>query len=80
MALAGGATLTASIAQAGEIKSREEWKKEYARPAEIPFPEDNPYTAAKADLGRTLFFDPRLSGSNYISCFYIYSFWYIYGN
>ena len=68
MALAGGATLTASIAQAGEIKSREEWKKEYARPAEIPFPEDNPYTAAKADLGRTLFFDPRLSGSNYISC------------
>lgn len=68
IALSGGTTLSASIAHAGEIKSREEWKKEYVRPAEVPFPEDNPYTAAKADLGRTLFFDPRLSGSNYISC------------
>ncbi|MFT7570776.1 MAG: cytochrome c peroxidase [Paracoccaceae bacterium] len=68
IALTGGAALTTSIAQAAEIKSREEWKKEYVRPAEIPFPEDNPYTTAKAELGRTLFFDPRLSGSNYISC------------
>lgn len=68
IALSGGATLTASIAHAGEIKSREEWKKEYVRPSEVPFPEDNPYTTAKAELGRTLFFDPRLSGSNYISC------------
>lgn len=68
VALTGGATFGTTVAQAGEIKSREEWKKEYVRPAEVPFPEDNPYTAAKADLGRTLFFDPRLSGSNYISC------------
>lgn len=68
IAITGGATFTASVAYAGEIKSREEWKKEYVRPAEIPFPEDNPYTTAKAELGRTLFFDPRLSGSNYISC------------
>lgn len=68
VALTGAATFGASVAQAGEIKSREEWKKEYVRPAEVPFPEENPYTAAKADLGRTLFFDPRLSGSNYISC------------
>lgn len=66
--LAGGATFTASVAHAAEIKSREEWKKEYVRPTEVPFPEDNPFTTVKADLGRTLFFDPRLSGSNYISC------------
>lgn len=68
IALTGGVTFTASVAQSAEIKSREEWKKEYVRPSEVPFPEDNPYTAAKAELGRTLFFDPRLSGSNYISC------------
>ena len=57
-----------SAAQSAETKSREEWKKEYVRPAEIPFPEENPYSKSKADLGRTLFFDPRLSGANYISC------------
>lgn len=68
IAITGGATFTTSVSFAGEIKSREEWKKEYVRPTEVPFPEDNPYTTAKAELGRTLFFDPRLSGSNYISC------------
>lgn len=35
---------------------------------EIPFPEDNPYSAEKELLGRTLFFDPRLSRSNQIAC------------
>ncbi|WP_395019008.1 cytochrome-c peroxidase [Dongia sp.] len=33
----------------------------YARPTEIPFPKTNPYTPEKAELGKTLFFDPRLS-------------------
>jgi cytochrome c peroxidase len=41
---------------------------EYRRPAEIPTPDDNPYSAAKANLGRTLFFDPLLSGSRARSC------------
>ena len=40
----------------------------YRRPVEIPFPADNPYHAAKAQLGRTLFFDPILSGSRARSC------------
>jgi len=40
----------------------------YRRPAEIPFPADNPYHTAKAELGRTLFFDPILSGSRSRSC------------
>lgn len=40
----------------------------YRRPAQIPFPEDNPYSASKAELGRTLFFDPLLSGSQSRSC------------
>jgi cytochrome c peroxidase len=43
-------------------------KAAYKRPAAPPFPADNPYTAEKAKLGEMLFFDPRLSGANYISC------------
>lgn len=40
----------------------------YRRPTTIPFPDDNPYTQAKADLGKMLFFDPILSGSRKHSC------------
>lgn len=40
----------------------------YKRPEEIPFPKDNQHSKAREDLGRTLFFDPRLSGSDWISC------------
>jgi cytochrome c peroxidase len=40
----------------------------YQRPGEIPNPEDNPPTAAKAELGKLLFFDPLLSGSRTRSC------------
>jgi cytochrome c peroxidase len=39
----------------------------YKRPEVIPFPEDNPHSQARELLGQTLFFDPRLSGSNWIS-------------
>lgn len=35
---------------------------------EIQFPQDNLYSEAKALLGKTLFFDPRLSRSNQIAC------------
>ena len=45
-----------------------ELKQRYVRPAAPPFPEANPYTPAKAQLGKQLFFDPRLSGNNDISC------------
>ena len=51
-----------------EAKSRNQWKQNYHRPTSVPFPEENPYTKEKADLGGMLFFDPRLSGSNSISC------------
>ena len=54
--------------EAEEPMTRDQWKAEYVRPATIPFPEDNPYTADKEKLGKMLFFDPRLSGSDYISC------------
>lgn len=35
---------------------------------EMPFPADNPYSAEKMELGKKLFFDPRLSQSNQIAC------------
>jgi cytochrome c peroxidase len=43
-------------------------KAKYRRPSEIPFPKRNPYSDAKARLGRMLFFDPILSGSRQFSC------------
>jgi len=40
----------------------------YQRSESIPFPPDDPYSEAKAKLGRMLFFDPILSGSRNVSC------------
>jgi len=34
----------------------------------VPIPEDNPPTAAAIELGKQLFFDPRLSRDNTVSC------------
>ena len=62
------AVLCPALAQAADTRPRSEIKKDYARPAAIPFPADNPYTESKAHLGQMLFFDPRLSGSKWISC------------
>lgn len=47
---------------------RAKWQDSYRRPAEIPFPASNPYSEAKTNLGRMLFFDPILSGSQTRSC------------
>ncbi|MEJ1157258.1 cytochrome-c peroxidase [Prosthecomicrobium sp. N25] len=43
-------------------------KSAYKRPSEIPFPIDNPYTAEKAALGKALYFEPRLSGAENMTC------------
>jgi cytochrome c peroxidase len=43
-------------------------RKQYHRPAQIPYPKDDPFSDAKAKLGRVLFFDPLLSGSKLHSC------------
>ncbi|MEX0728695.1 MAG: cytochrome c peroxidase [Planctomycetaceae bacterium] len=37
-------------------------------PQSVPSPKDNPATEAKVSLGKQLFFDPRLSGNNTMSC------------
>jgi len=34
----------------------------------VPWPADNPYSAAKADLGRLIFFDKRLSSDGTVAC------------
>ena len=47
---------------------RAAWQDLYRTPDAIPFPETNPYSAPKADLGRRLFFDPILSGNRDRAC------------
>ena len=72
LSLIGGA-LAVSIALGGAPVSQaaetiEQMKAHYARPASIPFPDDNPYSDARYRLGKTLFFDTRLSASEVTSC------------
>jgi cytochrome c peroxidase len=43
-------------------------KKDYKRPASVLFAPDNPYSDAKYNLGKIIFFDPRLSDSKVMSC------------
>jgi cytochrome c peroxidase len=69
VALVAVACAAVSAATIGESNpARSETKKKYARPLAIPFPADNQFSKDKELLGRTLFFDPRLSGSHSIAC------------
>lgn len=43
-------------------------RAEYTRPKRIPFPADSPFRHDIATLGKMLFFDPRLSANQNISC------------
>jgi cytochrome c peroxidase len=40
----------------------------WLRPSSVPFPPDNAPNAERVALGKQLFFDPRLSGSGFLSC------------
>ena len=44
------------------------WAVVYEPLPAMPYPADNPPTAEKEKLGSALFFDPRLSGNNKVSC------------
>lgn len=55
-------------AVSGRAEEMAQLKARYVRPAEIPFPADNPYTLEKAALGKALFFEPRLSGAENMTC------------
>jgi len=53
----------------GETKSAGSAKaKELAPLPPVPIPADNPQTPEKIELGRMLYFDPRLAGDSSISC------------
>ncbi len=43
-------------------------KQDYLMPQDVPAPKGNETTTERVELGKSLFFDPRLSGSNWISC------------
>ena len=68
LASASALSLLAAMGGASERAGERERLAGYARPASVPYPNGNEYTEARAELGRVLFFDPRLSGSNFISC------------
>lgn len=67
------ATLLLSTSLAGAANANE--LREMAReifeplPSTIPSVKDNPITPEKIDLGKALFFDPRLSASGVFSCY-----------
>jgi cytochrome c peroxidase len=58
----GSACCLASIG----IASAADWQ---ALPSEAPAPANNPTTPAKVELGKMLYFDPRLSSTGTLSCF-----------
>ena len=59
--------VSASVAFASEL--RDDAKDAFAPlPSTIPAVKDNPITPAKIDLGKALFFDPRMSASGVFSC------------
>ncbi len=62
------AALLFSYSMPGETYDRSAWKSKYLRPGSVPFPAGNLLTKPRELLGRTLFFDPRLSSSKFISC------------
>jgi len=60
--------LSLNLAHGTDSTGYQQLFKKYARPASIPSPADNAPTSERMMLGRALFFDPRLSASNWISC------------
>lgn len=65
LATAGALVFVLGTAQAQDLTAE---KARYRRPASIPFPEGAPYSPQMATLGKMLFFDPRLSGTQNLSC------------
>jgi cytochrome c peroxidase len=70
--LAGGLGVATAIGQTvppqKPWKTIAEYKKDYVRPAGVRYLPENPYTVEKAKLGEKLFFDPRLSLNDDLSC------------
>lgn len=58
----------ATFVQPTSRYDRQAAKAAFARPTAVPYPKDNTHSVERVRLGKALFFDPRLSGSNAISC------------
>lgn len=67
---AGNATKPENAATAGkqEAKAPAGPLAGFILPAKAPVPTDNPMTPAKIELGKQLYFDPRLSRTGTVSC------------
>jgi len=63
-----GSTILAGLSVASFAVERPNFLKDFARPDAIVFPEDAPYSPQVVALGKMLFFDPRLSGAQNMSC------------
>ena len=61
-------TATAALLVLASLSCSASAGDKYLRPAKPPEPADNRSTPARVALGKALFFDPRLSGSDWISC------------
>jgi len=55
----------AACVQAGDEQDDDSF---YEPVPEMTYPDDNPWSKEKEELGKMLYFDPRLSGSDWISC------------
>lgn len=66
MLLVSSALATAASADDLRDAALEQFKP---LPSTVPAVKDNPVTPAKIDLGKSLFFDPRLSASGVFSCY-----------
>ncbi len=64
----GGATPDVAVERPLSSADLAALKQKFRRPAATPFPKGNPFTEEKAALGKSLFFDPRLSRSGSVSC------------
>lgn len=69
MCLLGALVVGTSVTPAGAVDADlDALKAQYRRPTHIPFPDDAPYSPQMATLGKMLFFEPRLSGMQNLSC------------
>jgi cytochrome c peroxidase len=60
-------TLLACVRSFGQLEAARQ-KESFTFPNIVPIPSNNKLTPNRVKLGEMLFFDPRLSGSNWISC------------
>lgn len=58
--------LAGVLSLAGQAEAAD--RVDFRRPLTIPFPENAPYSPLVATLGKMLYFDPRVSGSQNMSC------------